>query len=320
MRPLLTLLSATLLLALPSLLVLGGDEPRRPAIAKGDTPSLPLTNRLFAAPKDYFDKGPRGKALKYYVKSDPLKLLDYKIGEQSAHVYLPPEYDEANAKDWGLLVFISPHPNGGDLMGSFKESLGKNKLLFAAPNNVANEKPVPLRMAVALDTLATMRMCVKFNPQRVYLCGIGGGGPPATLAAILYPEQVKGCLSIANGLAVANVPADNKMMIPSMIPYFAKQDFDDLRKRKLRFAFVTGDKDENHKPILLTGPSWKTSGLDFRIFDVPGLSNHLPPHNVFGPVFDELVNWLDDKEVKGYEPRYDMYGIGSTTGPGKKKL
>ena len=288
---------------------------------KGDLPKFTLTDRLFPAPKDYFDKGVRTKALKYYAKAEPLKLLDYKIGDQTAHVHIPADYDEAQGKEWGLLLFLSPHDEGGDVLEVFKDALRKQKLIFAAPNNAGNERLVPLRVALLLDTFATMRKNLKFNSSRVYVGGLSGGATPAALAAILYPECFKGCLSFANGLAIENVKTGVKnQIIPSMIPYFTRQDFVDLAKRKLRFAFVTGEKDMNHKPILLTGATWKSSGLDFRIFDVPGLTHTLPPPNVFAPIFDDVLSWIDGKEVKGYEPRYEMYGIGSTVGPGRKKL
>ena len=297
-----------------------GDDAASGSIDKGDFPCMPLTHRLFPTPKEYFEKGARPKALKYFAKSEPLKLLDYKIKDRTALVHIPRNYEEAGSNEWGLLVFISPHNTAADVVESFKPSLVKRKLLFAAPSDVGNERMIPLRIAVALDTLATMRAKYKFEQSRVYICGNAGGGPPAAMAALLYPEHFKGALSIAHGLPLDNITIDRKNTLHSMTPYLTQKDFKEIQKMKVRFVFADGDKDENHKAILLTASSWNRSGLDFRIFDVPWLSHHLPAPDDFTPILCDFLSWLDGNDVKGHEPRFEMYGIGSTSGPGKIKL
>jgi len=174
-----------------------------------------LTKRMFKSKKGYY-RGALGDRLETFYKSceksgrrkerpstDPVDLLDYKAEDQSAVVFIPSEFD--GSAGWGVYVHI-----GGDAKASlppdWDKVLVERKLLFASPHKAADVMPDMYRVALALDTLASLQAEYKLDKNRVFVGGAGSGGACAIVAALAYPDIIKGVICQKYGFILQRTP------------------------------------------------------------------------------------------------------------------
>lgn len=272
-----------------------------PAPPAGVTPAWTLDVPYARKPEDYLN-GPVRQRLRQLKDASGKTVLELLSPSQPETAFLALPKGEMPAAGWGLLVFISPTEQGGILEPHLAD-LERHRLVLVAPHRIGNDQPVPRRMRVALDALASVKAHVLINPQRVYVGGISGGGATACLTAANWPEAWKGVLSFVRGFSLEEVKAGPKSVYPSEIPHFTPADRKALAKADLRWAFVTGDQDFNYQSMLAMIPAWKQAQMPYRLFDVPGLGHELGQPALFSRIFDAVMTYLAGQETKEFPPR-----------------
>lgn len=286
-----------------------------------------MTHRFAEEPAGYF----AGPYAQKYLKmaqaefaehdADPLDLLDYPAGMLKARFFIPDNYRAKDADDWGVYL----HIHSGDrapLPAAWKPVLASRKMIYVAPWQAGNQVHPIQRMAVTLDALATAQAALKFNPRRVVVGGLSGGGATALSIALDHPQRFAGVLSHARNYMLDFTPmpeasakryGDKIKWKPGMGWPREPQhlDDDDLRqiaKAGLRVVFITGEKDFNHEPTLRGAAGWVTRGFALRILDVPGMGHTVADAEAFDTALGDA---LGDAGVPGdvYAPRYALYDL-----------
>jgi poly(3-hydroxybutyrate) depolymerase len=118
---------------------------------------------------------------------------DYNLPEESFEVYVPPTY--TGDKPFGLLVFVNPGGHGS-LKGyerlGWKEIIDKHELIWIGPNKVGNDRLVRPRMGLTIDAAVNAQKTFKIDPNRVYVCGVSGGGRVASMLGVGFPDVFRG--------------------------------------------------------------------------------------------------------------------------------
>lgn len=165
----------------------------------------------------------------------------YNMDKESYYIHVPPNY--TGSESFGLLVFI----NAGDSMGlpsGWDKVLEQKKLLYIAPQNVGNNQLQNRRVDLSYIGLAKMMEVYKVDEKRVYTTGMSGGARTANWLALMHPDVISGTLPICG--------ADFYKMVPKVkatkddaygsIGGYEGQSIAKI-KSKVRFVFITGDKD-----------------------------------------------------------------------------
>jgi len=123
------------------------------------------------------------------------KPTPYSIENESFVVYMPPDYNPAQATH-GLMIWISPSAHGG-VPAPWVPVLDQQRLVWIGANDAGNDRPVQWhRLALALDALHNLTQHFAIDEERIYVSGFSGGSRAASLLAQNYPDLLRGVLCI----------------------------------------------------------------------------------------------------------------------------
>jgi len=126
---------------------------------------------------------------------------DYDPTQESFEVAVPPSPMDPD----GLLVWIPAAPSGA-MPPELGPALEKCHVRYAGLNNAGNERPVAVRMNLALDAVHAVCQRMPVRPDRIWVGGISGGGKTASRMALLYPEVFRGGLFVVGASYFPPVP------------------------------------------------------------------------------------------------------------------
>jgi hypothetical protein len=300
----------------------------------GEIVEYQLTTRMFKKAKNYFSEALAGKKmLKFYnltesctkrvkPQKDPEKLLDYDVTKYSTYLYVPPEYD--GGKEWGLYVHLGEEKAGVPIEESWKEVLLKRKLIYASPNACDGYLPDLLRVAQALDTVATITFEYPINRARVIIGGENTGAKMAMMATWNYPKIFSGVICVNDMLLIRKTEygelATGKLIANTAdftweaeANYIGSSETKKLLKLAPPLALVAGGERENISlEKVLRGSCWlRRGGFNYEVFDN---SEAKSPRTVLDDKWlDKVIGWLEKEQVDIPAPRYDIYNIRLTT-------
>lgn len=171
-------------------------------------------------------------------------------------VYVPPGYD--GTVNYGVLVYISPGNGGVGLVPGWDKLFEERKLIYCSPSGTGNDQADMRRIALALDSVATIRANYKIDPKRLFVSGTSGGGATATMLGVNYEEFM--AIDCARG----SYPDS-----PSCFPYLDAGDIREVARQKKRFAWVSGPKDRNYQSIIAGVAGWNAAGVESKLFESP---------------------------------------------------
>ncbi len=247
-----------------------GSAPRTGLIA-----DLPLDAKMFPTPKDYFSSPIQRKVYKAYRDRQGMGRLPVNTLTPEACVtytdplttcvYVPPTYD--GTKPFGVYLHNSPHPSGIRPSEGWKQLMQELEIIYISPNHGGNDVADLRRVALALDSLATVQRHYKVAPQRVYVGGLSGGGFIGMLCQMYYPELFCGAISHA---AQSYLPSDSRS------GHFAGLSLSDARRpprNKLGWVVISGSKDQNYETIKQTSETWKRAKFNYTFIDREGMGH-----------------------------------------------
>ena len=210
---------------------------------------------------------------------------DYDPTQESFEVAVPPSPMDPD----GLLVWIPAAPSGA-MPPELGSALEKRHLRYVGLNNAGNERPVAVRMNLALDAVHAVCRRMPVRPDRIWVGGISGGAKTASRLALLYPEVFRGGLLVVGAEYFPPVPRRSNGQFwevgirVSATPALLRP----LRSR--RFVMVTGEHDFSREPVLDYHEAFKRDGLrDVLLLDIPGMYHGMPTPDVL----EEAVGFLD---------------------------
>lgn len=258
--------------------------------------SYTITAKLYPSVTGYFSGARRNKAYQN-ERSDtrnqrtPEQSVGYAAGEQSAVVYVPHSYD--GTRPYGLCVDLRPGSQG-DIMRGYAEIADRHQLIWISPNQAGNEVELYRRIALALDSVATMKQDYKIDGSRVYINGFSGGGVVAFTLLMLYPECFRGAISHARNVRLLNRSAAKNLMWLGHFNYFSVEDLHAVAAMGRKWVFISGSLDPNYPQIVADFPQWSDMGFDVLFIDVPGMKHEeASPEN-----FEKALMWLDGVSPK----------------------
>ena len=248
------------------------EKQSKPADVKtGILRDVPISASLFPETKDHFKESNRKNSLKefeggaYNHKGDSADWIARDFERDLCTIYVPESYD--GTEPYGLVVYINP---GDDvkLKADWLPIFAERKLIAVAAYGTGNNQPMPRRVLLSMDALATVEKAYRINPERRYVTGLSGGGHMAMLTCALYPEYFQGAISNA---AQSYLPSDGTM--GTHFPGVPLADFKKGPMKKLNWVVISGDKDNNYNEIKRTSEVWKKERLSYRFIDVPGMGH-----------------------------------------------
>lgn len=262
---------------------------RKERLAKitGGFPEHVLTHRAYPKPKDYLS----GELFESYLKrvqpqytTDSLQGLNYKVEEQTAALFVPPNYDES--KPFGVYVEVTASKRGHVPRGAEADVFAKHQLIYICPHGAGNNAILSYRMGLALDALATVKNAYLIDDKRCFVGGVSGGGISSTMICYLRPEHFQGAVNIVRGALLEPYTIEKTVKVfgdrsytkgetyPPFLPHLKnKHTAVSLRYRDKSWAFVSGENDYNYEFAKASGPQWIEKGYRAKYFHVPGMGH-----------------------------------------------
>lgn len=196
----------------------------------------------------------------------------------------------------GLLIWVSPSNDGSPPPGLHTVADELN-LILAGADQCGNDRPTADRLQLSVSIIADLSYWFHFDPRRVYVSGLSGGGKIATILQAGCPEIFSGCIPIVGTGWRRDVRLASGKAWPKIVGQPAKSALELLRSR--RIAPITGPEDFNYKPVLSFADQMKDDGITVRVFDVPGLKHELPSAEILA----DAVRWIDEpwRETRTHE-------------------
>lgn len=217
----------------------------------------------------------------------------YSIETERFAVFVPQGYSVpiSRAERWGLVVWVSPTPEGGVPNDATEKVLEERRLLWVGADESGNQRQTSQRIAVALDAAHNMRRYYELDPERIYVAGYSGGGRVATALALLFPQTFRG------GLFIYGVDFYRRVPIPDRpgsdwVPWFPpppKSELERLRSNT-RLVLVTGERDFNRLQVETFAERYRDEGFEHVTFiEIPGASHYdWPPQRWLREAFEAL--------------------------------
>lgn len=223
--------------------------------------------------------------------------IDYDIATlvEDFWVGVPEDYD--SGKKYGLLVYISPGPNGQPPNG-WLEVLYKNDILYAGANKVGNGDPNERRTGLSVLLTGLMQKEYSIDPKRVYISGLSGGARTANFLAYMHPELYTGAILDCGACFARDVPHEHPPAKQggqhgadyTVIFDKALIDEDEV-KENVRFALVTGPQDWRYGDIVdIYQGGYKPYGYQAELFDIPDMGHH----NSSPETLQKAISFLDE--------------------------
>lgn len=273
----------------------------------------PLTDRWADTPAGYFEGLHRDLLLAELGGDAALAELDYDVTGQTAHLYVPEDY-EPNG-EWGVFVYVYSG-SVAPLREAWKDVLNEQKMIYVAPHEVGNAQDSVLRMAWALDSLASVQAEYEVDPERFVIGGFSGGGAISVMMGTAWPDVFVGTIDQCRALMweehpIATLPGS--VFGTGEITHMDPDGIGDLANGH-RFAFLSGDRDvieaedgtkfSNYEGILKGMGDWWDRDLRARMFDLPGLEHETVGAHAFGLALDWVLTCRDTGE---FPARFDSF-------------
>src|SRR5262249_40559021 len=158
------------------------------------------------------DAAPAEVVRRLYVDQEP---PPYDIATEKFHVWVPKDY--AHDREWGLFVWV----DAGDtprIPEDWEKVLSEHRLLAIAAYHSGNQRHPASRLQLAVDAAFNMRRRFHITPRRVYISGLSGGGPVASIVGIAYADVFSGTFPIVGANFYTPMPAPGGRRYP---PSFA---------------------------------------------------------------------------------------------------
>ena len=205
------------------------------------------------------------------VESNP-----YRIADEPFDVYVPSAYD--GAKSYGLIAYISPGKGGAPPDG-YHSVLDTHKLIWVGGANVPNERDATNRGRLTVDAVYNIAKRYRIDPERIYVCGMSGGGRVSSHLAVPYGDVFTGGAIFLCGC--------NSLVMPND-PTLAKRMGELAREH--RFAFMTGTNDFNKPGTQSVFKQYQNLKYPFeKYFEQEGMGHDMPN----AKSYDEAVTWVD---------------------------
>ena len=203
---------------------------------------------------------------------------DYELASESFEIYVPKSY--SGKKAFGLLVFVSPGPNGGvknfDRDGGWTKALDEREIIWVGPNKAGNERAALHRLGLALDAAHNAVKEFKIDPERVYMGGVSGGGRVTSMLAIPFPDVFRGGYAIIGANFYRNIKSQEQAGMHPGLYKAPSPKLLSLAKQR-RHVFLTGDTDANREHMHLIFQALVKDGWKHcQYFQVPRMG-HSPP-------------------------------------------
>jgi hypothetical protein len=235
---------------------------------------------------------------------------DYNLAEESFELYVPDAY--TGEKPFGLFVFVNPGGNGR-LMGQWKSIIDQHELIWIGPNNAGNDRQTPARMGLSIDAAYNMQKQYKIDPNRVYVCGVSGGGRVASMLCVSFADVFKGGFYIigCNFYRQENSVEQKGFVFPRSYKVPPATIFK-LARKDTKHVFLTGDTDGNREQTQVYYNAFKHDGFDHITYlQVPGMG-HQPPNEEW---FAKGMAALDEPLAAATPPKPSPATQRSTTRP-----
>lgn len=218
---------------------------------------------------------------------------DYRIGEESFSVYVPPAYD-ANVPH-GLLLWISAGDGGGMPKG-WEELMDRRKLIWIGANRAGNGHSVPgRRMPLALDAVHNAEKTYNIDPNRVYTSGLSGGGRVASVLAIHYPDIFSGGIFVVGAECWELIPVTGKPGRAYKPMPRPPEKYLAMARQRGRYVLLTGDNDFNRQQTKDYYDHGYKKKLEHVLYmQVPEMGHQMPP----AEWYEKAIIFLDTAKQK----------------------
>ena len=194
-------------------------------------------------------------------------------------VYVPAGYDSTNP--FGVYLHVSPGDNGQNENG-YAPVMDRLNLIYISPKGTSNGQPMLRRIKLAVDALSSVQTRYRTDPKRISVGGFSGGGHMGMLIHAMFPDTFMGSVSHA---------AQSYLPGPRSSGHFPDLEARDLKASILKghkWCVISGDKDQNYAEILNTSKLWEAERMNYKFFEVPGMSHsEAPPAQL-----EAALKWL----------------------------
>lgn len=211
---------------------------------------------------------------------------DYEVTQESIDLWLPPS--SAPERPMGLFVWISasydatPSPQ-------YLPILAARRIIWAGANRAGNDRKVPVRLNLALDTAHYVLTHYPVDPGHVYVGGFSGGGRTSSTAALLYPDVFMGGIFICGTNYIRDIgPGPSGQRWASRLPRPDRFAFAQAKSHPM--ILLSGDADMNREEMETTFRAFRQDGFSrAELVVIPGARHNLPPAEVFASALDALM-------------------------------
>lgn len=202
-------------------------------------------------------------------------LQDYRVAEQSFELHVPQGC--RLTPGCGLLVWIA-NSDSGHLPFRWKRAVEDAGLLWVGANASGDERPLAVRVNLALDAVENLRRLAVVDERRIYVAGFAGGGRVASVAALLYPDAFRGGLFLLGAEFFETIPASEpgvRVWVAAFPPPPER-----LRRRAAeqgRYVLVAGEKASGRAEMADLVNGFRAEGFrHVTLLEVPGLGFEMP--------------------------------------------
>lgn len=207
------------------------------------------------------------------------------LADERMFARLPVNHDPSRPA--GLLVWISPTPSGVPPQ-SLYQAADKLNLVCVASENAGNDRTALDRIQLTLDAVATISERIWIDPDRVYACGMSGGGRISSMLWACFPDIFTGAVPIVGMNSHHAVPIGNGKYWPKS---HADPRGDHARLlRTNRLAAISGQNDYNFREMQARTGRLRREHLAARLFDIAGLGHTMPTDDHI----TTAITWVDE--------------------------
>ncbi len=209
---------------------------------------------------------------------------DYNLADESFVLYVPQEYD--GSEPYGLIVWISPNPNGWPLR-RYMPTLDKHRFIWIGANNSGNPRSFWHRAGLALDGLHHVNKAFNIDPMRTYISGLSGGGRCSSRIGLTYADLFAGAYPIIGVDYFKKLPhpesTERRLLFWDRRFNPPSPDIMRRAKRDGRYVLLTGEYDGNRLQTLITYEyGFKRARFAYATYlEVPGMEHTYPPADWF---------------------------------------
>jgi predicted esterase len=253
-------------------------QPATQPMPRGEVVHISFTNPnpLSTAPQQH---------QRYGLKVD--EDQHYKLADESFELYVPQRGEDS---PFGAIVWISSSDRGSPPKG-WTDLVEKHHLVYVGANKSGNQRPLAVRVGLALDAVQNLKSRLPIDENRVYISGISGGAKIASLMAVAYPDLFSGGFPICGVIYFRNIPVSTKpgSLWPAGYIRPSVKLFEKAQKQN-RYVLITGEKDFNRDPIkdMYDKGFVKDHFAHVEYLEVPGMSHGIPETTFIEQAIDSL--------------------------------